>query len=115
MYEVIHFSAFMSFFYCSLSVSLLFAIKTMSFAYAKILMLFYPSFTPFLSRIVSLTTFSKAMLNRIGNITSPCLSPVVTCTVFDRVSYFCFDVSVTDTAYSMRFISFVSFQILLKS
>jgi len=64
-------------------------------------MLFYPSFTPYLSRIASLTTFSKAMLNRIGDIVSPCLSPVVTCTVSDRVSvsYFYFDVSVTDTAF----------------
>jgi hypothetical protein len=53
----------MSFFYY-LSLSLLSAIKTISSAYANIPMLFSPSFTPSLSRVAFLTTFSNTMLNK---------------------------------------------------
>jgi len=66
------------FFDCSLRLPLLSAIKTISSAYANIPMLFSPSFTPSLSKAASQTTFSNTMLNKTGDMASPCLSPVVT-------------------------------------
>jgi len=56
------------------------------------------------------TTFSKAVLSRIGDIVSPCLRPVVTYLLYSirlGVSHFYFDVSVTDTAVSGNFFYFI--------
>lgn len=80
----------MSFFDCFLSLSLLSAIKTMCFAYAKIQILFYLSLTLSVSNIASFTTFSKAMLNKIGDNASLCFSLIVTFTVFDSALPFFF-------------------------